>query len=57
MNKIIKECINDFLKKELVMEYNVNNLRGISQPRERFCNGVRGERRGFAYPSRARTPP
>lgn len=21
MNKIIKECINDFLKKELVMEY------------------------------------
>jgi hypothetical protein len=25
MNKIIKECINDFLKKELVMEYNVNN--------------------------------
>ena len=25
MNKIIKECINDFLKKELVMEYNVKN--------------------------------
>ena len=23
MDKIIKECINDFLKKELVMEYNV----------------------------------
>ena len=25
MNKIIKECINDFLKKELVMEYNIKN--------------------------------
>jgi hypothetical protein len=25
MNKIIKECINDFLKKELVMEYNISD--------------------------------
>lgn len=25
MNKIIKECIDDFLKKELIMEYNTNN--------------------------------
>lgn len=25
MNKIIKECIDDFLKKEFIMEYNANN--------------------------------
>lgn len=25
MDKIIKECINDFIKKELVMEYNIKN--------------------------------
>lgn len=25
MNKIIKECINDFLKKEFIMEYNAKN--------------------------------
>lgn len=25
MNKIIKECIDNFLKKEIIMEYNTNN--------------------------------
>ena len=25
MNKIIKECIDNFLKKEFIMEYNTNN--------------------------------
>lgn len=25
MNKIINECIDDFLKKEIIMEYNANN--------------------------------
>lgn len=25
MDKIIKECINDFLKKEFIMEYNAKN--------------------------------
>lgn len=31
MNKIIKECIDDFLKKELIMEYNVNGDEVINQ--------------------------
>lgn len=25
MNDIIKECINDFIKKEVIMEYNASN--------------------------------